>query len=107
MSHVFSFRLSEENAREKRALLLLETKMKEGISIRSLITDSLLDLLNTEPQPKNTEIDEMYLIVKKILHTLELGNLKINNLPDQMDGKVTEEFINAIKRDIKNGISLP
>ena len=107
MSHVFSFRLNEENEREKRVLLLLETKMKEGFSIRSVITDSLLDLRNPELQNKNTEIEEMYLVVKKILHTLERGNPKINNDPDQMNDKVSEEFIKALKRDIKNGLSSP
>jgi hypothetical protein len=112
MSKVISFRLSRSNPREAQALDILNRKIKDGYSLRYVITEGLLALSNRTTA--NTE-NEGVLIQSKlqsILDLLKRGDLQKSesffkqNLEANTD-LLTDQFMTSLKHEVKRGLKAP
>lgn len=111
MSEVISFRVDENNPREKLALKILKQRINQGFSIRQIIIDSLVSSEErTEPAESGNEmkaimnsIERLANLFSKAFVTQTQQNVPIEN---QEEMELPNSFLSSIKSVIKPGIQL-
>lgn len=104
MSDVFSFRLSDKNPRETQAREVIEAWVKQGYSLRHIITEALLLLSNHENNSvKSGDIAETVDRLSRLVERLE-DRLEVIQPGPPIKTELNETFISSIKMAIKPGI---
>jgi hypothetical protein len=111
MSKVFSFRLNDSNPHEAKAMIFLQTKMKDGINMRKIITESLLVLSTQSSSTIELDGTSIKVTLNSILELLKIGNQpNIQQTKYEDDNLITndlsDQFKVSLKREVKKGLQL-
>jgi hypothetical protein len=112
MSEVISFRLSNENPREIRALEVLNRLRVEGQSIRLIITEALLKLDDQQtPKPEQTywvEVSDKLNCISEMIEKLGIERPQefIPENKDLPDPTLSDSFVASIIKSVIPGIEL-
>ena len=104
MSRVFSFRLSEENPREKEALRILIDEREKGNSLRHLLTTAILSM-DGRNSIKTPDIDETRLLrlIEGLLSQIP-GPLLDKDIKEK--NSLSSSFVATLKNSAKPGIKI-
>ena len=106
MSKVISFRLSPENPREAKALVVLDNWSSQGFSTRQTLTEALLVLDAGKFQPFDNEtITDLSDQIQELLAKVEMGSpheIKNNNTPSKPE--LSDGIVSSIIKSAKPGL---
>jgi len=106
MSDVFSFRLSDQNPREAQAREVINARVKQGYSLRHIITEALLLLGNHENNSvKSGDIAETVDRLSRLVERLE-GRLEVIQPGPTNRSELNTAFLSSIRMAAKPGLRL-
>lgn len=110
MSEVFSFRLNDNNPRERLALGILQIRNSQGFSTRQTIVESLILLGDSKDQYKS--INEMTALINTIEKLSKLVSKSSLTQPNEdysraeQFSELQSSFVTSIKSAIKPGVHI-
>jgi len=106
MREVFSFRLNNKNPHEAQAREVIETWVKQGYSLRNILTEALLLLGNQgDDSIKSGDITETVTRLSLLVERLE-GRLDVGQHHPQAKSELSESFRSSIKMAAKPGVRI-
>ena len=106
MSDVYGFRLSERNPREAQAREVIEAWVKQGYSLRYILTEALLRLGDHEDHTQSSQLGDISETIERLaclVNSLE-GKLEIVQPDHQAKTDLSESFLSSIKSAAKPGL---
>ncbi len=110
MSVVISFRLNKDDPRQMKAILLLNRKRAEGMSVREVIITALIQI------DQGNQVNEKESDIQLVRETLTRVNLLLANMNIEQEGqetrpklrtdlpKLASDFICSVKTNFKPGM---
>jgi hypothetical protein len=105
MSEVFSFRLSDQNPREAQAREVIDAWVRQGYSLRHILTEALLLLYRQENSTQTGDFSEMIDRLSRLVDKLE-GRIDIIQPVQLENAELSESFLSATKAAIKPGMRI-
>lgn len=103
MSHVISFRLSEDNPREAKALAVLRSWLDEGYSVRHVMTEALTSLAEASCVSPDEEVKaRIETLLSHLLDRLPIEGIMAS--PEKQP-PITLSFRSAISRSARYGLT--
>jgi len=104
MSEVFSFRLSDKNPREAQAREVIGAWVKQGYSLRYVLTEALLLLRKREINTVRTgDLDETVNRLSRLVEKLE-DRLEVAKINPPVRTELSDSFLSSIKMAAKPGL---
>jgi len=106
MSEVYSFRLSERNPREAQAREVIDAWVKQGYSLRYILTEGLLRLGDRDNHADRTQMSDISKTVERLTCLVDRleGKLEIIQPSHQTKSELSESFLSSIKMGAKPGL---
>jgi hypothetical protein len=106
MSDVFSFRLSDQNPRETQAREAIEAWVKQGYSLRYILTEALLLLDKQENHSSQMgDIAETVDRLSRLVERLE-DRLEVIQPGQPIKSELSTAFLSSIRIAVKPGLRL-
>lgn len=104
MSKIISFRINENNPREKQAYEILSTLINKGYSARSIMINALIQIGADGEKERMDLLFEMNEKLSNLLHLMEQDTPKRGAQEKINEDNLRSEFVNSIKKAARPGI---